>query len=201
MQIAGTACGTCGGRIVSESEARSCRRCAVAFHARCLTEPETCPRCRSSFELAAAFEERNEERDLEERMRTGRAIVLFLIALHMLGPVLQIGAVLAGVVTSMYDTQTMAIRAGGVFLFNLAICAALYWGSAGARSFLRFVAVLGCALTAFGVWRALEDGEALLAVVRGWACAVYAFLFWALALSESVDLYLKRGLLARQGAR
>lgn len=198
MQIAGTTCGACGVKIVFEGEGQGCSQCQATFHQGCLQDPAHCPACRADLRLAAEQAAERGDHDLQARLGRGRAIVLAVIALLLLGPTL-------GVIESAIShasgpaedlsSRILATRPLLQFVFALALCAALYWGSAGVRTYLRVASLLGALLYGFGAWTALDSNDAELAGVRAFSCISMAAMFWALTLSKSVDAFLRRSLL------
>lgn len=198
MQIAGTVCGHCEAKIVFENEGRGCSKCLVAFHRRCLMQPATCPKCRTNLgELAAAFEKHDEQHNLAVRLGAGRRIVLFLMGLLMLGPtVLMAVVVFAGIREAEALSGMLILDTCVRFFLSLALCAGLYFGSPGVKGLLQIVSLLGFVFCVLGVWRAASDGHVELAMVRTYSCIALGFFFFALTFVPSVDVFLRRRLLA-----
>jgi hypothetical protein len=193
MQIAGIACERCATRIVTESDGCACRACRVVYHRRCLTEPSACERCRANLQLLDAIASEDRQRELTAQRDRGRRIVVTVIALLMVGPLLRLAQDSARLASDPWTgTRLDLVQEVALFLLDLAICAALYFGSPGIRGFLRVLTLLGSVLNGLGAWKAALESDRWLASARLLDCAVLATLFWALSCSRDVEAFLRR---------
>ena len=79
MQIVGSRCKVCGGRIILQTEGAYCPDCGIAFHKNCAAGGSGCPGCGKDYEALQLRTLAEERARLQKSEAKGRRLVLACI--------------------------------------------------------------------------------------------------------------------------